>query len=162
VLLAQPLRDVFWQYDIPRMMEDMPRGHVVRWLVHPIVPRSATMRPTIDQTTFGSITIAGQLFAHDVLIRPDGQVTKRKKKLSKAVYGTSHILSLAEAKQVYATGSERLIIGSGQEGNVRLSEEAEAYFKHKHCRVRVQPTPKAIQTWNTAEGAVIGLFHVTC
>ena len=70
------------------------------------------MKPTIDQTDFGSITIEGTVFDHDVLILLNGEVKKRKKKLSKAIYGTSHILSLDEAKYVYEPGIERLIIGN--------------------------------------------------
>jgi hypothetical protein len=120
------------------------------------------MKPTIDQTAFGSITIEGMAFDHDVLIRQDGQVKKRKKKLSKALYGTSHILSLDEARYVYEKGTEQLIIGTGQYDNVRLSEEATDYFQQKHCHVDLLPTPTAIQRWNASDGAVIGLFHVTC
>src|SRR5215469_165183 len=120
------------------------------------------MKPTIDGTTFGSITIAGQVFEHDVLIRRGGHVKKRKKKLSKAIYGTSHILSLAEAKHIYEPGAKRLIIGTGQEGNVKLSEEATDYFKKKQCHVDMLPTPEAIQSWTEAAGRTISLFHVTC
>lgn len=120
------------------------------------------MKPTIDQTTFGTITIEGTVFDHDILILPNGEVKKRKKKLSKAIYGTSHILSLDEAKYVYEPGIKRLIIGTGQYDNVRLSDEAADYFKRKGCQVDLEPTPRAIQTWNEARGAVLGLFHVTC
>jgi len=120
------------------------------------------MKPNIDQTIFGSITIDKQVFEHDVIIRRNGQVEKRKKKLSKAIYGTSHILSLDEAKYVYEKGAQRLIIGTGQEGNVRLSDEADDYFKGKECEVELRPTPEAIQVWNEARGSAIGLFHVTC
>ena len=67
------------------------------------------MKPTIDQTDFGSITIEGLVFSYDVMILPNGEVKKRKKKLSKAIYGTSHILSLDEAKYVYEKVIERLI-----------------------------------------------------
>ncbi len=120
------------------------------------------MKPRIDQTQFGSIVIGGEVFERDVIIRLNGKVKKRKKKLSKAVYGTSHILSLDEAKHVYEEGAERLIIGTGQEGHVELSDEADKYFRRKQCAVKLQTTPEAIQTWNGAEGKVIGLFHVTC
>jgi hypothetical protein len=120
------------------------------------------MRPKIDATTFGSITIEGKTFEHDVLIRLNGEIEKRKKKLSKVIYGTSHVISLDEAKFVYEKGTKRLIIGSGQDGNVELSNEAADYFERKHCRVDLSPTPRAIETWNKAEGDVIGLFHVTC
>jgi hypothetical protein len=51
------------------------------------------MEPRIDQTQFGSVTIDGEVFTHDVIIRLGGQVEKRKKKLSKAAYGTSHTIA---------------------------------------------------------------------
>ena len=41
------------------------------------------MKPIINGTAFGSITIAGQLYEHDVIIRLNGKVEKRRKKLSK-------------------------------------------------------------------------------
>ena len=120
------------------------------------------MKPSIEATDFGSITIAGMVLDHDVLIRLSGQVEKRKKKLSKAVYGTSHIIALEEAKHIYEKGAEELIVGSGQNGMVTLSEEAAAYFDAQGLRVRLTPTPEAMIKWNKAKGAVIGLFHVTC
>ncbi len=120
------------------------------------------MKPIIDNTSFGSITIEGKILEHDVLIHLNGEIEKRKKKLSKAIYGTSHILSLDEARYVYEKGTQRLIIGSGQDGNVELSHEAADYFERKHCQVDLWPTPEAIEVWNKARGSVIGLFHVTC
>ncbi|MDE2365618.1 MAG: hypothetical protein KGM95_01640 [Betaproteobacteria bacterium] len=120
------------------------------------------MKPRIDGTQFGSITIDGSDIEHDVLIRLSGKVKKRKKKLSKAVFGTSHIISLDEAEHIFEKGAKRLIIGSGQEGNVRLSKEASEYFKKEEVRVDLSPTPGAIHRWNKAKGSIIGLFHVTC
>ena len=120
------------------------------------------MEPRIEHTAFGSITIAGMVLNHDVLIRLDGQVKKRKKKLSKAIYGTSHVVSLDEARHVYEVGAERLIVGTGQYGLAELSDEAADFFEHKNCQVDLLPTPEAIRAWNEAQGAVIGLFHVTC
>ena len=120
------------------------------------------MRPRIDGTEFGSITIRGDVLDHDVVIRLNGEVVKRKKKLSKAVYGTSHTISLDEARYVYQEGAEQLIIGAGQYGNVVLSDEAATYLERKKCHVKLLPTPEAIGIWNKADRAVIGLFHITC
>lgn len=120
------------------------------------------MKPRIDSTKFGSITIDGSDIEHDILIRLSGEVKKRKKKLSKAVFGTSHIISLEEAEHIFEKGVERLIIGSGHNGNVTLSKEASEYFKKKEVRVDLSPTPDAIHQWNKAKGSTIGIFHVTC
>jgi hypothetical protein len=120
------------------------------------------MEPRIDQTQFGSVTIDGEVFTHDVIIRLGGQVAKRNKMLSKAVYGTSHTISLAEAEHVYQKGVARVLIGAGQHGRVTLSEEAAAYFAGRGCLVELLSTPEVIPVWNQAQGAVIGLLHVTC
>jgi hypothetical protein len=120
------------------------------------------MTPTIEKTRFGSITIEGKSYKRDVIIRQDGQIKKRKKKLSKALYGTSHILSLEEAKHVLSKGGQSLIIGTGQFGRVRLSQEAEDYFHQVGCAVKLLPTPQAIKAWNEADEGTIGLFHITC
>jgi hypothetical protein len=120
------------------------------------------MKPKIEATSFGSITIDGQKIEKDVILRLDGSVKKRKKKLSKRIYGTSHTISLDEAKHVYEEGAELLIIGTGQYGLVHLSEEAQAYLEKHNCRTKLASTPDAIGIWNKAQGKVIGLFHVTC
>ena len=75
-----------------------------------------TRRPRIDAATFGSITIGGREIENDVILRLDGSVEKRKKKLSKKIYGTSHMISLDEAKYVYQKGAELLIVGTGHYG----------------------------------------------
>lgn len=122
------------------------------------------MKPHIDKTEFGSITVDGTVFEHDVIIRPDGQVKKRKKKLSKEVYGTSHMISLQEAEYLWQQGAgpECLIVGSGQHGNVELSPEAAVYLERRRCPVELLPTPEVIDVWNQAKHKAMGLFHVTC
>ena len=116
----------------------------------------------IESTSFGAITIDGKTYEHDVVVRLSGEVVKRRKKLSKKDFGTSHMLSKDEAKFVFEKGCEQLIVGSGQMGNVQLSPEADAYFAKKGCKVLLRPTPKAIHMFNRSTAKKIGLFHVTC
>jgi hypothetical protein len=116
----------------------------------------------IDHTAFGEITIDGKTYDHDVIIRLSGEIVKRKKKLSKKLYGTSRLVSEDEAKFIFEKGCRRLILGSGQEGNVWLSPEAGAFFAKKECEIVIEPTPQAIRAFNEAHGKKIGLFHVTC
>ncbi len=120
------------------------------------------MNPNIDSTKFGSITIAGRRIENDVMIGLDGALSKRQKKLSKAVYGTSHVISLAEAEVIFEKDAERLIIGTGHDGMVGLSNEAADYFAQRQVKVDLVRTPEAIERWNKASGKVIALFHVTC
>ena len=100
----------------------------------------------IERTTFGTITIDGKTYEHDVIIRLSGEVARRKKQLSKKYYGTSHVLSKDEAKFVFENGCEQLILGTGQMGNVHLSPEAETYFAKKGCTVCSRPPRRFIRS----------------
>jgi hypothetical protein len=120
------------------------------------------MKPFLSGTGFGWIDVGDERISHDILISLDGNVTKRKKKLSKEVYGTSHTISLAEAEHIYEDGAEALLIGGGQFGRIRLSPEAIEYFEKKNCRVDIYNTPQAVKVWNNTESGLIGLFHITC
>ncbi len=116
----------------------------------------------IDRTEFGSITISGRTYDHDVVIRLSEQVVKRKKKLSKRIYGSSHTVSEDEARFVFEKGCKELIFGTGQYGSATLSPEAAAFLERKGCRVIAQATPAAVQTFNACHKPKVGLFHVTC
>ncbi len=120
------------------------------------------MKPTINGTGFGYIDLNGERIKHDILIRLDGEVKKRKKKLSKEIYGTSHTISQAEAEYIYQEGAVQLLVGAGHFNRVRLSPEAENYFQEQGCQVKILSTPNAVQAWNESEGKIIGLFHITC
>jgi hypothetical protein len=120
------------------------------------------MKPAIRNAEFGSITVDGEVYEHDVVIRLTGKVKKRKKKLSKQKYGSSHTVSLEEAKHILDEGAKRLIIGTGQYGTLNLSDEAEKYFRKKGCSIELLPTPQAVELWNEAKGKTIGMFHITC
>ena len=63
------------------------------------------MEPTIQGTTFGRITVDAEEYERDIVIRLTGKVKKRKKKLSKKEGGTSHTVSLAEAKYIFDKGA---------------------------------------------------------
>jgi hypothetical protein len=121
------------------------------------------MKPEISNTTFGSIAIEEKEYDYDVVINLAGEVKKRRKKLSKQVYGTSHTVSLDEAAYIYENGTEVIIIGSGQYGVLKLSNEASAFFKDNGVKVILMPTKEAVDIWNFEKtGKMVGLFHVTC
>lgn len=120
------------------------------------------MKPNLQGTGFGWIDVDGERISHDILIQLDGEVAKRKKELSKEVYGTSHTISLAEAEYIYKKGVQGLLIGAGQFGRVCLSPEAASFFEGNNCPVTILPTTQAIKAWNEGPSGIIGLFHITC
>jgi hypothetical protein len=120
------------------------------------------LKPHIDFTEFGQINIDGKVYDYDVVIRLDGTVEKRQKGLSKRVYGSSHTMSLDEAKYIYDEGAKKLLIGSGQYGVLELSTEAMKFFKDQNVDITICRTPECLQKWNECCDGTIGVFHVTC
>ena len=120
------------------------------------------MKPEINKTSFGSIVVEKVVYNNDIIIRLNGVVEKRKKKLSKVVYGTSHTVSLDEINYIFEVGAKGIIIGTGQYGVLELSEEAREFLDDKNCTFDLLSTPAAMEKWNKEQGQVIGLFHVTC
>ena len=106
--------------------------------------------------------IAKVTYDADIIVRINGEIVKRKKKLSKSMYGTSHKVSVEEAKYIYESGAEEVIIGNGQYGALAFSHEASKFFEDRGCTVQLLPTPEAIKKWNKSEGKLIAMFHVTC
>lgn len=120
------------------------------------------MRPVINASHFGSITINGTEFPHDVYIRGNGEVHKRKKKLSKKIYGTSHNISRDEIEHIISEEDGILLIGTGQYGRAKLSEPALDLLAMRKIEAVLHPTPEAIRIWNDRDEINLGLFHVTC
>lgn len=123
----------------------------------------AKTMPRLEETRFGSITIDGEIYDNDVIIRPDGTIKKRKKKLSKKYYGTSHCVSLEEIQQVLKDDKpEELYIGAGQAGQLDLSPEARRFVDELEIRVQRQDTPHILKPYNQAKSQRTALIHVTC
>jgi hypothetical protein len=121
------------------------------------------MKPYINESMFGSITVENMKYHYDIIIDLEGHIKKRKKKLSKKKYGTSHIISLDEIQYVHDDGTDLLIVGTGQYARSRLSDEADEYLKSKKCKLKLLSTEMAVEFWNeTKPSKTIGLFHVTC
>ena len=67
------------------------------------------MKPKINSTCFGSITIDGNTYEHYVIINTEREILKRKK-ISEAIYGTSHTISEEEARFILKGHPRKLII----------------------------------------------------
>ena len=75
----------------------------------------------IERTTFGTITIDGKTYEHDVIIRLSGEVVKRKKKLSKKYYGTSHVPLERRSKVCLREGMQTAHPRLGPDGQFCIS-----------------------------------------
>src|SRR5512135_1812190 len=106
------------------------------------------MRPTLAGSQFGSILVEAIPSRYDIYVRLNGTVKKRRKRLSREVSGTAHVVSVREVRHIYQRGAKRLIVGTGYDGVLSLSEEALAFLEKKGCQVRMLATPDAARFWN--------------
>jgi hypothetical protein len=89
------------------------------------------------------MTIDGMKYSHDVYLSADGNIRKRKKKLSKRKYGTSHKLSQDELECILSDDVKELLIGTEQFGRVSFSQPAQDLLATLHVTVLLHPTQKA-------------------
>lgn len=118
--------------------------------------------PQIDHVSFGQVTIEGETRTHDVYIRASGKVKKRRKKLAKELYGTSHIIGPEELEKVCKGDPEVLFIGAGMSGTAELSDEGRRYLAERSIKCEVLTTPKAVEAYNCSGQRKAMLIHVTC
>ena len=122
----------------------------------------AAAGPHIDAVAFGSVTVSGEELPHDIVIRANGKVAKRKKKRARSKYGTSHVIDEKELQQVCKGEPRTVIIGQGFHSMVRLTDDAQEYLNSLAAAWQLLPTPDAVEAYNDAQDPKALLLHVTC
>jgi len=110
----------------------------------------------IDGTSFGSITVEGEQYPHDVWILADGSIRRRNR---------NHEFTLNEFDFLLKGKPELVIVGTGQSGCVRVDKEAVELAVKQGVKIIDDITPDALKQYNEAANAgrrVAGAFHVTC
>jgi len=110
----------------------------------------------LDAASFGSITISGKKYDHDVYVFWDGAVERRV---------GDHTVPARQMEYIVNKKPEIVIIGTGQFGEVRVPSESEKLAKEQNIEVVKTRTPQAIGIFNEAmkQGKrVSAIIHVTC
>ena len=120
----------------------------------------------IDGTEFGSITIDGKRYDHDVVIFLQ-KIEKRKKKISKKKYGSGHEFCKEEMEEYLKTvdNIDIVVVGTGQNGVLHLLDETRKMLEDKGIEVIDCEKPEAIKDFNQrikTQENMVGIFHVTC
>jgi hypothetical protein len=114
----------------------------------------------IDQFMFGSISIDGVTYEHDVVIA-HGRVRERKKKSSKPfrdVFGHTP-LSLEEN---IPWDCRRLVVGTGAAGALPVMDEVKREAVRREVELLTVPTSEAIQVLRSGPKHTNAILHVTC
>jgi hypothetical protein len=112
-----------------------------------------------DDFTFGSICIDGLTYEHDVVI-DRGQVSKRKKKLSKKFRGEFGHTPLSLEEKI-PWKCRRLVVGTGT-GALPVMEELKREAKRRKIELLILPTVRAIQVLERDSTETNAVLHVTC
>lgn len=113
-------------------------------------------------TGFGWIEIGGRRYGYDVVIRADGSVTRRSKKLSrdlKTSYGHTP-LSEEELDILETDHPEVVYIGTGQSGSLPVTPGARELLRTYETVILT--TPGLIARLDQESRRYVAVIHVTC
>lgn len=118
----------------------------------------------IEEYRFGSITISGKTYTHDVEVRWTGEVLEWRRK-------ESHTFDVEDIRRAVEQNPDTIILGTGAYGVAKVTEESKKFIQEKGIQLITDRTEEAARTFNIIfEGSeekgkqnkVIGLFHLTC
>lgn len=111
----------------------------------------------IEDYIFGSITINGKTYNHDVKVACSGQVWPWQRK-------ESHILDIDSVQE--NINCDILVVGTGAYGIAKMDKDCKEFIEKKDIKLFIEKTGKAIEIFNNlcqnGDNKAIGLFHVTC
>lgn len=119
----------------------------------------------IEEYNFGSIIVDGKIYDSDVEVFWNGEVFPWPRK-------ESHVIDLEDVKQAVEQSPDTIVIGTGESGAAKVTEEAKIFIRGKGIRLIIDRTDEATKTFNVINEAseeeegeqdlVVGLFHLTC
>jgi hypothetical protein len=112
------------------------------------------------QTGFGWIEIDGVRYEHDVIIHADGDVSKRKKKMSKAFKGEYGHTPLSRAELDFLSEEKPRKVFIGQYGDLPVTPDATALLSRYDTMTA--PTPGLLSLIGQEKDRFVAILHVTC
>ena len=110
----------------------------------------------IDTTKFGEISIDGKIYYSDMTVFWDGTIEYRNK---------DHVINLNEFMKLLEKKVDILIVGTGHEGTVDVSEKVRDLARDRKVKVIELKSPLAIEIFNNyaSQGKkVVAVIHTTC
>jgi len=110
----------------------------------------------IEDYSFGKIKIDGQDFDDDLII------DDKEGEISRWIREESHKVSVSDLDRLKEKNPETVIIGTGESGNMEISDEARKFIENKGAKLIIDTTARAVKKYNKTKGNKIGMFHLTC
>jgi len=119
----------------------------------------------VEEYHFGSITINGKTYNHDVEVRWGGEILKWRR-------NESHLFDIDSVKRAVEQNPDTIILGTGESGVAKVTEDCQKFIEEKGVELIIDKTGEAVRTFNIIceksleeeekQRKVIGLFHLTC
>jgi len=130
----------------------MQVGHIIKKPKHQI---NSVM---INSTKFGSIMVGNKKYDNDVFVSYRDTVKEGET-------NSRHLISKKELDLLLADKPDVIVLGTGQEGCMKISPDSSELAKNRGIEIVESKTPDAIKKFNHlyASGRkVVGYMHVTC
>jgi hypothetical protein len=121
--------------------------------------RNSTNGLRFEAFSFGSISIDGTTYEHDVVI-DRGEIRKRKKKPSKKFREEFGHTPLSVEEDI-PWKCRRLVIGTGA-GALPVMEEVKKEARRREIELTIVPTVEAIKALQENPADTNAILHVTC
>jgi len=114
----------------------------------------------IEAYRFGAMTVGSRVYTSDLLLWPD-RVRERWWRRE------GHSVCLEDLEEVLRNPPERLLLGQGASGLMRLQGSVRAALEERGVAVFTMPTAEAVELWNRwidekESPRIAAGFHLTC
>ena len=113
--------------------------------------------PQIESCRFGSVTIDGETYTRDVIVRPEGVLAGWWRE-------DGHSLCREDLVDALEPGPEVLVIGCGASGVLRVPDQTRRWIAEQGVELLELPTGAACERYNelARERRVVAGLHLTC
>ena len=116
----------------------------------------------MTSTGFGWVKYKDEIYEHDILILADGTMRPRNETELKRKFGTMHAIDVDEIKFLAEENPETIVIGTGQNGEAKLTQGARDYIRKTGLKVMEGISPKVCKYFDSLTEKKAALIHVTC
>lgn len=112
----------------------------------------------IEEFTFGSIKINGEIYEEDIMVDWEDEVKDWRRK-------ESHLIDVNAVQKALMKFPEVIVIGTGESGVAQVLDDTKKEIEKRGVELIIEETPRAVGIFNDLEDQdkqVIGLFHLTC
>lgn len=109
----------------------------------------------VDAVSFGTVVIDGLRYDKDVCILEESILLRDT--------SDAHVVDRPELEKLVKQDTKVVIIGTGQSGCVKITDDALAFLKERKIGLIEEFTPEAGKIFNERDKkGLVALFHLTC